>query len=407
MLSAGLPTPPQTQLLTPAPVHLYAGRQCEPSAMGLPEPAGPFLLSLTAIPVSYVVNSMSAASDPVAIAALGILVLLSLLVVLYYFAQGNPPQDPLFYVFAIFSFTSVIDLIIWLEEDGYISGFMAFYMKEGEPYLRTAHGMLICLWDGTVHYLLYLFMLAAISRGTNYKAVGLFWLGSLLMSMLVFLPGNVIGKYGTEIRPAFILNVPYLFVPVWAGIRIFRASHAFPKFSTEKVVAAQSKGIFQRPVDMALVLYLLGAIVFTLFRGLLVLDCPTDSCFSYIYQYEPYLRDPSAYSKVQMLVNMFYLLPFLCVSIYGLLIPGCSWMLDWTLVFAGAIAQAQFAHMGSSVYHRTPYTYRVPQESWWDFMILNAIYTLGMQIFAYRCLQNPAFFIKVTTETVEEGKKQN
>lgn len=40
-------------------------------------------------------------------------------------------------------------------------------------------------------------------------------------------------------------------------------------------------------------------------------------------------------------------------------------------------------------------------------MILNAIYTLGMQIFAYRCLRNPAFFIKVTTETVEEGKKQN
>lgn len=35
--------------------------------------------------------------SPVAIAALGILVLLSLLVVLYYFAQGNPPQDPLFY----------------------------------------------------------------------------------------------------------------------------------------------------------------------------------------------------------------------------------------------------------------------------------------------------------------------
>lgn len=43
------------------------------------------------------------------------------------------------------------------------------------------------------------------------------------------------GKYGTEIRPAFVLNVPYLFVPVWAGMRIFRASHAFPKFSTEKV----------------------------------------------------------------------------------------------------------------------------------------------------------------------------
>ncbi|XP_075063785.1 transmembrane 6 superfamily member 2 [Mixophyes fleayi] len=375
--------------------------------MGLPEPAGPLLLSLTAIPVSYVVNSMSAASDPLFIAGLGVLVLLSLLVVLYYFVQGNPPQDPLFYVFAIFSFTSVIDLIIYLEEDGYLSGFMEFYMKEGEPYLRTAHGLLICLWDGTVHYLLYLIMLAAIANGKNYRAVGLFWLGSIFMSMLVFLPGNVIGKYGTEVRPAFILNVPYLLLPVWAGMRIFREKHTFTNIPAEKVEVAHTVDIFQRPIDIALILYLLGAIVFTVFRGLLVLDCPSDTCFTYIYQYEPYLRDPVAYPKVQMLVYMFYLLPFLCVSIYALLVPGCSWMLDWTIVYAGAVAQAQFAHMGSSIYHRTPYTYRIPRETWWEFMVLNIVFTLGMQLLAYRCVRNPAYFLKETKQTEEDGKKKN
>lgn len=100
-----------------------------------------------------------------------------------------------------------------------------------------------------------------------------------------------------------------------------------------------------------------------------VLDCPADSCFEYIYQHEPYLRDPVAYPKVQvsagggdpcatqdtttapslcsqMLIYLFYVLPFLCLCIYALLRPGCSWLPDWSLVFAGAIAQVRARSWG-------------------------------------------------------------
>lgn len=40
-----------------------------------------------------------------------------------------------------------------------------------------------------------------------------------------------------------------------------------------------------------------------------------------------------------MLLYLFYVLPFFCLCIYGLLRPGCSWVPDWSLVFAGAVAQ--------------------------------------------------------------------
>ncbi|XP_073882612.1 transmembrane 6 superfamily member 2 isoform X7 [Macaca fascicularis] len=160
----------------------------------------------------------------------------------------------------------------------------------------------------------------------------------------------------------------------------------------QKVQEEQRKGLLQRPADLALVTYLILAGFFTLFRGLVVLDCPTDSCFVYIYQYEPYLRDPVAYPKVQMLMYMFYVLPFCGLAAYALTFPGCSWLPDWALVFAGAIGQAQFSHMGASMHLRTPFTYRVPEDTWGCFFVCNLLYALGPHLLAYRCLQWPAFF---------------
>lgn len=163
----------------------------------------------------------------------------------------------------------------------------------------------------------------------------------------------------------------------------------------------QRRWLHQRPHDLVLVLVLLLMASFTFFRGMVsaggarctvgrdgggqtlhcggllaalgsvqvVLDCPADSCFEYIYQHEPYLRDPVAYPKVQvsagggdpcatqdtttapslcsqMLIYLFYVLPFLCLCIYALLRPGCSWLPDWSLVFAGAIAQVRARSWG-------------------------------------------------------------
>lgn len=41
----------------------------------------------------------------------------------------------------------------------------------------------------------------------------------------------------------------------------------------------------------------------------------------------------------QMLHLFFYGLPLLGAFVYGLLKPGCTWMSDWTIFFAGAMTQ--------------------------------------------------------------------
>ncbi|MGH0155402.1 UNVERIFIED_CONTAM: hypothetical protein FKN15_059166 [Acipenser sinensis] len=207
-------------------------------------------------------------------------------------------------LFTVFSFTCVIDLIISLEQDGFISGFMDFYIKEGEPYLRTPYGRMICYWDGTVHYALYLMMVTRISKRQGYRSAGLYWLGSILLSMLVFLAGNIVGtqnKWGA----------------CW------------------EVAVEQQKLPHQRPLDLLLLIFLLSAIAYTLFRGF-----------------------------------------------------------------------AQFTHIGGSLHPWTPYTYRVPEETVWPFLLMNLLYAVGPQILALRCLMHPEFFLSpMALREADQDKK--
>nr|XP_028695996.1 transmembrane 6 superfamily member 2 isoform X2 [Macaca mulatta] len=356
--------------------------------MDIPPLAGKIAaLSLSALPVSYALNHVSALSHPLWVALMSALILGLLFVAVYSLSHGEISYDPLYAVFAVFAFTSVVDLIIALQEDGYVVGFMDFYTKEvlgGQPGIPLPH----CPSEPP----------SCPHRESHTCAQHME--SSFATGMAPFTTSSTWpwpapsaeGKYSSEIRPAFFLTIPYLLVPCWAGVRVFSQPRAPTCCTANTVQEEQRKGLLQRPADLALVTYLILAGFFTLFRGLVVLDCPTDSCFVYIYQYEPYLRDPVAYPKVQMLMYMFYVLPFCGLAAYALTFPGCSWLPDWALVFAGAIGQAQFSHMGASMHLRTPFTYRVPEDTWGCFFVCNLLYALGPHLLAYRCLQWPAFF---------------
>lgn len=138
---------------------------------------------------------------------------------------------------------------------------------------------------------------------------------------------------------------------------------------------------------------------------------------------------------VQMLVYLFYAMPLMAFFTYGLRTPGCSWMLDWTIFFAGAMAQvtavmffaainipckysinadfpllypqSQWCHIGASQHSRTPYTYRVPADKWWPVITLNVLLAALPALLALRCHTNPVYFMKPVPEgqTNKEKKK--
>uniref|UniRef100_A0A8C5HU67 Transmembrane 6 superfamily member 1 n=1 Tax=Gouania willdenowi TaxID=441366 RepID=A0A8C5HU67_GOUWI len=305
---------------------------------------------------------------------------------------------PCFVVYAVYAFLSVVNLIIGLEQDNIIDGFVTFYLKEADPHINTAHGHMISYWDGCVHYLMYLLMIAAIAWGDSYRAIGLYWMGSFLMRAIVYILGNAVGKYGTHVGPLFLLHMLYVLLSIWACFRIFSQ----PSTREVQPTEIQSKSILGRPLDLLFITYLIPAFGFCVFRGLVALDCSSKWCQDYTLQFEPYLKDPSAYPKVQMLVGMLYSGPYYIISLYALLVPGCEWMPDLTLVHSGAISQAQFAHIGASLHTRTPFSYRVPADSQSVVLLVNVLYMLMPQALCYRCCTRPSFFFRPEPEEKNE-----
>ncbi|XP_005089477.1 transmembrane 6 superfamily member 1 [Aplysia californica] len=377
--------------------------------MTLKGAAAVFLTSLLALPISYTLDSVSHTKSQGLIFLSSFASCLAVAIAPWLILRNRlQKMDPFFYALSLLTYRSVQSLVIALENDGLIAQFMGFYLREGEPYLKTAHGTMVSYWDGIIHYSLYLMILAAVSWNQSFYDVGLYWFGSYGNGSLILVLGVFMGKDG--IRSPLFLHLPLVALSLWAAVRFINE-----KRQECKTLQAQLKenddsdgiavSIWKRPVDLCFIIFFILAAVLAVFRFIAAFGGSCDLIKQYTDKVEPYLADPLPYSKAQCMVHMLYFIPYYGLNIYGLLWPGQAWMPIWSLVFAGAAGQGQVSYIGSSFHYRTPYIHRVPQTAFARsiFWLVNGAMLVVPHLVAYRCQSNWQFFLMDSqTEKVED-----
>jgi hypothetical protein len=360
-------------------------------------PFAVFLFSQSSWLVSFSLTRLNLMKDQLSVFIAGV-VCLALVTAgpFFIFRKYFKRVDPLMYVMSVFAWTSMIDLSIGLELDGYISNFMGFYFAEGEPYLNTAHGTAINYWDGTVHFALYLAIIALYSKRKSYREVGLYWTGTILNSMIVLLQGGVAGNHPFKL--SILLNIPYILLPLLA---VFKFLHDRPP---QARTFLKFHSIKSRPVELLFLVYFIAAICVAVFRGMAVLGGTAETMKEYIQTYEPYLLDPTNFPKFQILTYGYFYFVYYLSAAYGLLYPGQHWMADWSLIHAGAAAQAQFSYLFGSCHHRTLKSIQCPVAGIpaLVFWMINLTLLIVPHVFAWWCLHDVDSFGR--TNTLESSK---
>ncbi|UJR14451.1 hypothetical protein I4U23_001448 [Adineta vaga] len=365
---------------------------------------GVVAVSFLSVPICYILSYMKEMKNSLNVFLYSAVICLSVAPLTYFLLIKHllhVKKEMFFYVFTIFSFTAIADLLLALTIDGYSSAFL-FYLEQGEVYLKTGHGLYINYWDGTVHFLLYLimlyFMLKQRTKTKIFRFLSLFWCGSIINSLIVLVGGAAVGQYGSHIKPSCLLNVPYAMFPL---IFLLQQCHTRTYFIQQQMKENRKlpnrKSLYSRPLDMLFISYMICAILFAIFRVLHALKTPL-TMNSFYYQYEPYILNKSGFPTVQLLTYGFYFVAYYYLAINALLFydqqpSQFNWFPDWTMVHAGAAAQAQFSYLLSSLHNPPLFPdsswSAIPSDNWWISVGLNSVLAIVPQLLAFRvCAEN-------------------
>ena len=184
------------------------------------------------------------------------------------------------------------------------------------------------------------------------RDVILYYFGSMFNSMLVYLPGAMIGIFGGVLKPAFLLNVPFYPVPVILLLRALATSRK----STSK---GKPYPLSKRPIDALFALFFIVASVVAYLRFLAAENSPHELGVFW-RGVEVHLVEPHGYGRTMALVQVFYFVPFFILAARDL-INGTEypWVTDMALIYAGAAAHAETCFIIPSFHYLTEAPYMV------------------------------------------------
>nr|CAD7201489.1 unnamed protein product [Timema douglasi] len=335
------------------------------------------LYDLTGIPISYFHDSYTTELSEGSRVILVIAILAPLITVIVLTTRKHI-KSYMYFGFAMLSFSSIIDLLLALEGDGIIQGFMGLYLKKGEPYLHSAWGSVVSYWDGVVFFACYVVMAFKSSNGMSYRTLGLHYSSAILNSMLVLLLGACLSQSG--ITGLTALNIPYVVFPMVVAIKCL----------TEK---PKNRPVSMQPgwVDTLLAVLLLEAAVVALIKGLASLRGEQSIVAWYRELAEPIINqnEPAPFAALQGLVSLFYFLPAYIVVAGGLVMnPGQPWLHDLTILLAGATSHAGITIVGMSYHRLTNPEHEAPKltnhSAFIAFWAANLLTSLVPQLVAIR-----------------------
>jgi hypothetical protein len=296
------------------------------------------VIALLAIPFSFAQTRAGVLEGhPNFVAAFGVVSLALVGFLSHWFVFRHLPtnirRNPFLILFAIFAFATMLDLLIALSLLG-ITDVMNSYFESGEPYLKSSYGMAVNLWDGTAHLAMYAGMSYYLAKGVPHRRLALFWTGSLMSACIIYMLANLIGEYAEHIEASYLLNVPFMLVP------IFYAWKILDEDKTQAAAVRAPLGAQDYPLAVALL-----ALAFLCAFRMLVAINPAVSLTQGWATIEPYLLMPSRYPQMQMIAYGTTLMPFAVLATMSLWRKPARGIAIWAWIFAGFVAQGQFGHV--------------------------------------------------------------